>query len=217
MLNVESLSWSLLDQHTCRPRLWHTACTNSMGDLLIFGGCINNILDSTIRMVNVEDSISQCVSVWLFSNTYFTYFACVKKMITTVGLRYCWSIEFLFYFINYIFIKKKKKEIFFLHFFKLSGLDKFVRHLNVAKLWNMLSPFLLFPWIRKPLSSLLSILSKHFPWFIFNYIGHSLPLQETSDHVLAVRLEPYSLERWVVLTTKTDVFIYLFGNLFLVE
>ncbi|KAK3783430.1 hypothetical protein RRG08_033690 [Elysia crispata] len=50
MLNVESLSWSLLDQHTCRPRLWHTACTNSMGDLLIFGGCINNILDSTIRM-----------------------------------------------------------------------------------------------------------------------------------------------------------------------
>ncbi|RUS89642.1 hypothetical protein EGW08_002563 [Elysia chlorotica] len=58
MLNVESLTWSLLQQHTQMPRLWHTACTNSMGDLLIFGGCTNNILDIASPMESSGDVLT---------------------------------------------------------------------------------------------------------------------------------------------------------------
>ncbi|CAL1527131.1 unnamed protein product [Lymnaea stagnalis] len=45
MLNVESFSWTSIKHSTGLPRLWHTASINSLGDILIFGGCSNNILD----------------------------------------------------------------------------------------------------------------------------------------------------------------------------
>ncbi|GFS22868.1 kelch domain-containing protein 2-like [Elysia marginata] len=50
LLSLESMSWSILLQHSNRFRLWHTSCANSMGDVLIFGGCTNDILDNSRRM-----------------------------------------------------------------------------------------------------------------------------------------------------------------------
>ncbi|XP_005101714.1 kelch domain-containing protein 2 [Aplysia californica] len=51
LLNMETLSWSVLSRSTGFPRLWHTASTNPHGDVLIFGGCENNILDEETSMI----------------------------------------------------------------------------------------------------------------------------------------------------------------------
>ncbi|GFN85597.1 kelch domain-containing protein 2-like [Plakobranchus ocellatus] len=50
VLHIESLSWSVVKKNTGYPLLWHTACPNSQGDILIFGGCMNNILDNHVDM-----------------------------------------------------------------------------------------------------------------------------------------------------------------------
>lgn len=54
LLNVDSLAWSELRQSTSFPRLWHTAATNQYGDVLVFGGCYNNILDHDEKMLTSE-------------------------------------------------------------------------------------------------------------------------------------------------------------------
>jgi len=51
VLDIMSLSWSELKQSTSHPRLWHTAVTNHYGDVLVFGGCYNNILDHDEEML----------------------------------------------------------------------------------------------------------------------------------------------------------------------
>ena len=52
LLNVSTLSWSQLTRSTGYPRLWHTASTNLHGDIMVFGGCENNILDEHRDMVS---------------------------------------------------------------------------------------------------------------------------------------------------------------------
>lgn len=45
ILDVASLSWTQLTHFpTNKPRLWHTACVTHNQEVLVFGGCGNNIL-----------------------------------------------------------------------------------------------------------------------------------------------------------------------------
>lgn len=44
LLNVRERQWSQLTLPNCGPRLWHTCCYTANGDLLVFGGCENDIL-----------------------------------------------------------------------------------------------------------------------------------------------------------------------------
>ena len=62
MLDVVRLEWSQFENvPNNQPRLWHRACFTSERDLLIFGGCANDILS------NNESSVSL---------TYFTNLIC---------------------------------------------------------------------------------------------------------------------------------------------
>ncbi|BFZ07916.1 hypothetical protein BsWGS_10955 [Bradybaena similaris] len=53
-LNIDILSWTLLLRQTGLPRLWHTACLSAQGDVLIFGGCTNDILDNEALMLTSD-------------------------------------------------------------------------------------------------------------------------------------------------------------------
>ncbi len=64
LLDVHSLQWQQLPLPDITAHLWHTACLTQFGDVLVFGGCTNNILS------NEEDSVSilYYVGVEFFSN-----------------------------------------------------------------------------------------------------------------------------------------------------
>lgn len=50
ILSIPTLSWCKLDYLPLnRPRLWHTANLSSEEEIVIFGGCHNNILDYTLN------------------------------------------------------------------------------------------------------------------------------------------------------------------------
>ena len=51
LINTETLSWCQLSGSTGFPRLWHTASTNVHGDILVFGGCENNIMDNDSQRI----------------------------------------------------------------------------------------------------------------------------------------------------------------------
>jgi hypothetical protein len=54
ILNIPTLSWCKLDYLPLnRPRLWHTANLSSEEEIVIFGGCHNNILDYTLNNVSM--------------------------------------------------------------------------------------------------------------------------------------------------------------------
>lgn len=56
ILDVASLNWTQLTHFpTNKPRLWHTACVTHNQEVLVFGGCGNNIL------ANEEDSQVVCI------------------------------------------------------------------------------------------------------------------------------------------------------------
>lgn len=58
ILDTKSLLWCQLEflpDH--RPRLWHTANLTPDGDIIIFGGCCNNILDSSTENEITADII----------------------------------------------------------------------------------------------------------------------------------------------------------------
>ena len=57
MLDVESLEWhQLLDIPNNNPRLWHKACFTPDRDLLIFGGCCNDILSNNNSSVSSSNN-----------------------------------------------------------------------------------------------------------------------------------------------------------------
>ncbi|XP_022321387.2 kelch domain-containing protein 1-like [Crassostrea virginica] len=46
LLDITSLQWSVLTKFpNDRPRLWHTACVSPQKEVIVFGGCGNNILE----------------------------------------------------------------------------------------------------------------------------------------------------------------------------
>ncbi|XP_067119507.1 kelch domain-containing protein 2-like [Centruroides vittatus] len=47
-LNLSTLTWLQVDLSFTKPRLWHTACLTSYGEVIIYGGCTENILNRTI-------------------------------------------------------------------------------------------------------------------------------------------------------------------------
>lgn len=50
ILNTATLTWCKLDYlPSNRPRLWHTANLSCEGEVIIFGGCHNNILDYSLN------------------------------------------------------------------------------------------------------------------------------------------------------------------------
>ena len=53
ILDTKTLSWCNLDHlsQDC-PRLWHTANLTPEGEVIIFGGCCNNILDYSLENVS---------------------------------------------------------------------------------------------------------------------------------------------------------------------
>ncbi|XP_060063675.1 kelch domain-containing protein 2-like [Ylistrum balloti] len=45
ILDIVKLTWTKLDHYkNCNPHLWHTACRTREGEVVVFGGCTNNIL-----------------------------------------------------------------------------------------------------------------------------------------------------------------------------
>ncbi|XP_048776755.2 kelch domain-containing protein 2-like [Ostrea edulis] len=47
LLDIGSLQWTQLSHFpTNQPRLWHTACVTQEKEVIVFGGCDNNILDN---------------------------------------------------------------------------------------------------------------------------------------------------------------------------
>ncbi|KAK6181173.1 hypothetical protein SNE40_009091 [Patella caerulea] len=57
VLDVNTLQWTQLDVPDNRPRLWHTACLSRQQDIVIFGGCTNNILDQRLPSVHTNEVI----------------------------------------------------------------------------------------------------------------------------------------------------------------
>lgn len=56
LLDITSLQWSVLTQFpNDRPRLWHTACVSPQKEVIVFGGCGNNILEDE------EESLVVCI------------------------------------------------------------------------------------------------------------------------------------------------------------
>lgn len=58
ILDVSVMKWIKLDHipNNC-PRLWHTACVSPSSDVIIHGGCSNNILDNTLQTEHCRDVI----------------------------------------------------------------------------------------------------------------------------------------------------------------
>jgi N-acetylneuraminic acid mutarotase len=51
LYNVKSNTWMEMPDRG-QKRLWHTACASPNGDIIIFGGCKNNILDHDLEVVS---------------------------------------------------------------------------------------------------------------------------------------------------------------------
>ena len=55
LLDLENRHWAQLHMPSTSKRLWHTGCQSVDGDILVFGGCRNNILniqETTVCIIN---------------------------------------------------------------------------------------------------------------------------------------------------------------------
>ena len=56
-------------------RLWHSACLSEEGEVIIFGGCSNNILagEFSVRVDFLNLLFNRVEPNWTFLNTYFEF------------------------------------------------------------------------------------------------------------------------------------------------
>jgi len=58
ILDIVHLRWTKLDHFAnCNPHLWHTACKTHEGEVLVFGGCTNNILSEEENQVIITCAV----------------------------------------------------------------------------------------------------------------------------------------------------------------
>ena len=53
VLDTVLLQWREVTPQLSKPRLWHTAAATCDNEVLVFGGCCNDILDDDYVTVNV--------------------------------------------------------------------------------------------------------------------------------------------------------------------
>lgn len=57
VLDLSIMKWKKVDLGFSKPRLWHTACVNIFDEIIIYGGCTENILDHRIAAEHAKDII----------------------------------------------------------------------------------------------------------------------------------------------------------------
>ncbi|XP_014666100.1 PREDICTED: kelch domain-containing protein 2-like [Priapulus caudatus] len=60
ILDTELLQWTQLDVPGNKPRLWHTACLNNYGEVMVFGGCQKDILDHDDNSDHSKEILTFC-------------------------------------------------------------------------------------------------------------------------------------------------------------
>lgn len=57
ILDLSIMKWKKVDLGFSKPRLWHTACVSTFEEVIIYGGCTQNILDHRIAAEHGKDII----------------------------------------------------------------------------------------------------------------------------------------------------------------
>lgn len=61
LLDISVIQWTQLTVPNDRPRLWHTSCCSMEGEILVFGGCCNDILDYSEQTIHSNEVLTFCL------------------------------------------------------------------------------------------------------------------------------------------------------------